>query len=74
MAYVSSNRTATSSLSIRLAEMVKEASEAYIAWRLYRRTLSELQDLSVREMDDLGLNPANLRQAAFEAVYGKRDV
>jgi hypothetical protein len=29
--------------------------------------------LSVREMDDLGLSPTNLRQAAFEAVYGKVD-
>jgi uncharacterized protein YjiS (DUF1127 family) len=53
--------------------MLKQASEAYTAWRHYRRTLSELQDLSVREMDDLGLNRSNLRQAAFEAVYGKMD-
>jgi uncharacterized protein YjiS (DUF1127 family) len=73
MAYVSSNRTASTSVAPRLAEMLKQASEAYTAWRLYRRTLSELQDLSVREMDDLGLNRSNLRQAAFEAVYGKMD-
>ena len=73
MAYVSSNRTATTSVGARLAEMMKQASEAYTAWRSYRRTLNELQELSVREMDDLGLSPANLRQAAFEAVYGKVD-
>lgn len=71
MAYVSSNRTATTSVGNRLAEMMKQVSEAYTAWRQYRHTLNELQDLSVREMADLGLNPANLRQAAFEAVYGK---
>lgn len=73
MAYVSSNRTASPSVATRLSEMVKLASEAFTAWRLYRRTLRELQDLSVRDMDDLGLNPSNLRQAAFEAVYGKAD-
>ncbi len=73
MAYASSNRTASVSVGPRLAEMMKQASDAYTAWRLYRRTLSELQELSVREMDDLGLNRSNLRQAAFEAVYGKID-
>jgi hypothetical protein len=43
MAYVSSNRTASISVGPRLAEMFKQASEAYTAWRLYRRTLNELQ-------------------------------
>jgi uncharacterized protein YjiS (DUF1127 family) len=73
MAYVSSNRTARATLAPRLGEMFKQAAEAYSAWRLYRRTLNELQGLSVREMDDLGLNRSMLRQAAFEAVYGKLD-
>jgi uncharacterized protein YjiS (DUF1127 family) len=71
MAYVTSNRTATSSLGARFAEMGKQATEAFVAWRLYRRTLNELQDLSPRELADLGLNRAMLRQAAFDAVYGK---
>ena len=73
MAYVSSNRTASTSVAPRLAEMFKQASEAYTAWRLYRHTLSELQELSAREMADLGLSRSSLRQAAFEAVYGKLD-
>ena len=73
MAYVSSNRTASTSVAPRLAEMFKQSSEAFTAWRHYRRTLSELQDLSVRELDDLGLNRSMLRRAAFEAVYGKMD-
>lgn len=71
MAYVSSNRTASTSVVARLSEIAKDAAEAYTAWRMYRRTLSELQDLSARELDDLGLNPSTLRQAAFEAAYGK---
>lgn len=73
MAYVSSTRTASTTLGARLSEMVKQTSEAYTTWRTYRRTLTELRDLSIREMDDLGLNPTTLRQAAYEAVYGKLD-
>lgn len=71
MAYVSSNRSATLSVASRLVEMMKEASEAYTAWRLYRRTLDELGQLSERELKDLGLNRSTLRQAAFEATYGR---
>jgi uncharacterized protein YjiS (DUF1127 family) len=71
MAYVSSNRTASVSVIARLAEMGRQAAEAYRAWRVYRETLGELQQLSLRELDDLGLNRSMLRQAAFEAAYGK---
>jgi uncharacterized protein YjiS (DUF1127 family) len=73
MAYVSSNRTATTSLGARFAEIGKQAVEDFTAWRLYRRTLSELRDLSVSELADLGLNRSTLRRAALEAVYGKAD-
>jgi uncharacterized protein YjiS (DUF1127 family) len=71
MAYVSSNRTATTPLGGRLAEIARQAAGDFAAWRLYRRTLSELRDLSARERADLGLDGSMLRQAAFEAVYGK---
>jgi uncharacterized protein YjiS (DUF1127 family) len=73
MAYVSSNRTTSLSIGGRFAEMGKQAAEAWTAWRLYRRTLDELQALSARDLADLGLNRSMLRQAAFEAVYGKVD-
>ena len=42
----------------------------YARYRLYRRTLSELSTLSVRERDDLGLGAANLRDVAYKAAYG----
>ncbi len=73
MAYVSSDRTTTASLGARLSEMGRQAAQAFAAWRLYRRTLDELNELSDREMADLGLSRAMLRRAAFEAVYGKLD-
>ena len=73
MAYVSSNRTtATLSLGDRFAEIRKDLVEAWRAHRVYRETLAELQGLSLRELNDLGLNPSMLRSIALEAAYGKQ--
>ena len=73
MAYVSSNRTtATLSLGNRLAEIRKDMATAWRAYSVYRQTLRELQALSMRELNDLGLNPSMLRSIAMEAAYGKK--
>ena len=72
MAYVSSNRTTTLGLFNRLAEIGKDIAEAWRAYSVYRQTLSELQALSVRELNDLGLNPSTLHSIALEAAYGKQ--
>lgn len=71
MAYIAENRRNTISLRARLSEIYKDISAAYVAWRLYNRTLSELRGLSARELSDLGLSQASLRSAAYDAVYGK---
>jgi uncharacterized protein YjiS (DUF1127 family) len=39
-------------------------------YRLYRRTLAELEGLSNRELRDLGISRHLVRQIAREAVYG----
>jgi uncharacterized protein YjiS (DUF1127 family) len=72
MAYVSSNRTTTLGFVDRLAEIRKDLAEAWRAHRVYRQTLRELQALSLRELNDLGLNPSTLRTVALEAAYGKQ--
>ena len=74
MAYASSNRTATTTPSFgeRIAEIRKELIAAWRANRVYRETLRELQGLSARELNDLGLNATTLRAIALEAAYGKR--
>ncbi len=71
MAYFSGNRAQTISLGERLAEIRETAAVAYGNWRVYRRTLSELQDLSPRELNDLGINASMIRSIALEAAYGK---
>jgi hypothetical protein len=73
MAYVSSNRTASTSVGPRLAEMFKQASEAFHRVAALSPHAQRVAGPVVREMDDLGLNRSMLRQAAFEAVYGKMD-
>ena len=38
--------------------------------RVYRDTLHELENLSQRELEDMGIAPASIRKIAYEAVYG----
>jgi uncharacterized protein YjiS (DUF1127 family) len=37
-------------------------------WRTFRNTVSELNTLSQRELDDLGIARANIREIARKAV------
>ncbi|MBT0956227.1 DUF1127 domain-containing protein [Alphaproteobacteria bacterium KMM 3653] len=37
--------------------------------KAYRATLNELQELSNRELSDLGMHRSNLRSIAYQAVY-----
>lgn len=52
-----------------VAEMRTDLSERWARHSTYRETLNELQDLSPREMADLGINPSMLRSIAYEAAY-----
>lgn len=45
-------------------------SGAIADYKLYRRTLAELESLSNRELRDLGLSRFSIRQIAHESVYG----
>lgn len=41
-------------------------------YRTYCRSVSEMSDLSMRELADLGLHRSEIRQVAQETVYGQR--
>ncbi len=49
-----------------LANLRKSVTDAMT----YHRTLTELQALSARELDDLGLTGSDLRRVAHDSVYG----
>ena len=45
-------------------------AQSYARYRKYRDTLNELDNLSERELDDLGLNRSDVRRVARNAAYG----
>ncbi len=45
-------------------------AQSFARYRKYRDTLNELEHLSERELDDLGLHRSNVRQIARQAAYG----
>lgn len=44
--------------------------KGWAEYRLYRRTLDELQSMTNRELADLGISRDSIRQIALETVYG----
>ncbi len=71
MAQAISTHSITSELTARINSFV---SDLYTRWHQhaqYRRTLDELQSLSARELDDLGIGRSELMAIAHESAYGK---
>ena len=46
-------------------------SQAWEKFRAYRATLADLRALTDRQLGDVGLTRATLREAARRAVYGR---
>ncbi|TNJ40147.1 DUF1127 domain-containing protein [Phaeobacter sp. B1627] len=53
-----------------VAHMLQVAREKFAQYRVYRETLNELNELSSRDLADLGLNRSMLKRVALEAAYG----
>jgi uncharacterized protein YjiS (DUF1127 family) len=47
-----------------------QVRRALADYRLYRQTIGELEQLSSRELRDLGLSRFAIRQVAYDSVYG----
>ncbi|MCP5088315.1 MAG: DUF1127 domain-containing protein [Rhodobacteraceae bacterium] len=56
-----------SSLVSVLADLIKRAKQR----RNYLKTVSELNSLSMRELDDLGLTRGSIDEIAHKSVYGR---
>lgn len=50
--------------------IVKSTQERFAAFKVYRATLTELNDLSNRELADLGIHRSAIKGIALEAAYG----
>ncbi|MDU8926305.1 DUF1127 domain-containing protein [Alisedimentitalea sp. MJ-SS2] len=75
MAYVSTNQAVAERISVGatgIVSAIESLTERFARYRLYRRTLAELSNLSDRERTDLGFSGQSAQAAAYESVYGSR--
>ena len=68
MAFTTSNNTHPSLLD-RATVVLSEVKTRYTQYRVYRKTLEELQNLNRHELNDLGLNASMIKSVAYEAAY-----
>ncbi|WP_371169154.1 DUF1127 domain-containing protein [Aliiroseovarius sp. 2305UL8-7] len=71
MAHATEILLAPVSIADRLAARITEWKEQLETRSLYRKTVRELNQLSDRELADLGLGRGSIRHTARMAVYGK---
>lgn len=68
MATASTNATLKQAPAFGFAALIETAKTRFAHYRLYRQTVNELSALSDRELADLGLHRAIVRQLAMQAV------
>ncbi|MEM7274711.1 MAG: DUF1127 domain-containing protein [Actinomycetota bacterium] len=68
MAYASDIRISAASENFAVAAF-RRAISSVTQYLSYRSTVKQLSALSTRELEDLGLNRAMIRSAAYNAVY-----
>ena len=71
MAYTTSLPSSRFDIAARVASLVAEAKTSWKQYQVYRDTYAELQNLSMRELADLGMSPYNIKSVAYETAYGK---
>lgn len=70
MADLNATRIAPTTPGYRLAQAVTGLKLAMRRRAVYRQTLRELNALTPRDMQDLGLHQADIARIAREAAYG----
>ena len=65
-------RSALHVLEEDLGVWLYTAMRRFEDYRLYRRSVSELSELSMSELADLGLHRSEIKRVAYETVYGQR--
>ena len=53
----------------RVAKAYRGVVQGFAQYNVYRVTLSELQNLSDRELADLGIHRSQIRSIAYNAAY-----
>ena len=68
MAYLT--ETNDTPISVRFSIAASTLVQDIKNYRMYRKTIAELEKLTYRELDDLGLNRSGIKATARQAVYG----
>lgn len=71
MAIVHDTHVSGASFGDYFRAMVQVTREALERRAVYRATLTELNELSGRELADLGIHRSAIKSIALEAAYGK---
>lgn len=67
---IASNITTTNAGAFdRIQAAFGALSERVAQYKLYRATINELQELSNRELADLGISRSMIKRLAYEAAY-----
>ena len=73
MAFIQSQIISKSSIVEKIENILRSWIVDYKNYRLYKKTVSELNDLGGRELSDLGISRSMIRSVAFAAVYERKD-
>ncbi|HMS96220.1 MAG: DUF1127 domain-containing protein [Tabrizicola sp.] len=71
MAYANTTPMARKGVFDRLSRMKDSILTAIRQRRIYERTVSELNNLTDRELNDLGISRFSIPELARESAYGK---
>lgn len=71
MAYANTTRSIELGLGDRINGLAKTIAEGIRSRRVYSQTVRELNALSARELEDLGIHRSMIASIAAEAAYGK---
>ncbi len=71
MAYVNNSRVASFGLADRISAFVATAKAKRAQRAVYHRTVYELEQLSDRELSDLGIARISIADVARNAAFGK---
>lgn len=71
MAYASAHSSRAAGLLAPLVEVFAAISAAWARSRVYSQTYNELNALTTRELNDLGISRSMISRLAHEAAYGR---
>lgn len=70
MAHITANVSSVRAVAY-LMGWVESVADTFARYRVYKRTHDELNRLSSRELDDLGISRSMITRLAHEAAYEK---